>query len=102
MKQDIVSLKNSIEYQKDSIVSKEIIKTRCGTITIFAFDVGQGLSEHTSPFNALVQILDGELKIYIEKTPYTLAEGQSIKLPANKSHFLKAEKKFKMLLTMIK
>lgn len=100
--QDIITLKNYIEYQQGSVVSKEILKTNSGTATIFAFDEGQGLSEHTAPFNALVYILDGEAQIKIEETAYTLIEGQMIELPANKPHSLKALKKFKMFLIMIK
>ena len=100
--QDIITLKNYIEYQQGSVVSKEILKTENGTATIFAFDEGQGLSEHTAPFNALVYILDGEAQIKIEETTYTLIEGQMIELPADKLHSLKALKKFKMLLIMIK
>ncbi len=100
--QNIITLKNHIEYQQGSVVSKEILKTANGTVTIFSFDEGQGLSEHTAPFSALVYILDGEARIKIEETVYTLVEGQMIELPANKPHSLKALKKFKMLLTMIK
>ena len=102
MQQNIITLKDSIEYQGGSVVSKEILKTEGGTVTIFAFDAGQGLSEHTVPFNALIQIFDGEARIDIEKKSYTLTEGQLIELPANKIHSLKATKRFKMLLVMIK
>ncbi len=102
MPQNIISLKDSIEYQSGSVISKEILKTEGGTVTIFAFDAGQGLSEHTAPFSALVQVLDGEAQISIEKTPYTLTEGQLIELPANKPHSLKALERFKMLLVMMK
>lgn len=102
MKQSIISLKDYIEYQSGSVVSKEILKTAGGTVTIFAFDVRQGLSEHTAPFNVLVQIIDGEAQVNIEKTSYTLTEGQAIELPLNKPHSLKALKRFKMLLVMIK
>ncbi|MDO8524114.1 MAG: cupin domain-containing protein [bacterium] len=100
--QNIITLKNHIEYQKGSVVSKEILKTENGTVTIFAFDEGQGLSEHTAPFNVLVYILDGEAQIKIEETTHTLIDGQMIELPANKPHSLKALKKFKMLLIMMK
>ena len=74
MQQNIIALKDSIEYQSGSVVSKEIIKREGGTITIFAFDEGQGLSEHTAPFNAFALILDGEAQINIGKTPHTLIE----------------------------
>jgi quercetin dioxygenase-like cupin family protein len=102
MQQKIITLKDSVEYQDASIVSKEILKTDSGTVTIFAFDVGQGLSEHIAPFNALAQILDGEAQISIEKTSYILIEGQMIEMPAGKAHSLNALKRFKMLLMMIK
>lgn len=100
--QDIITLKNHIEYQQGSVVSREILKTENGTATIFAFDEGQGLSEHTAPFNALVYILDGEAQIKIEETTYTLIEGQMIELPSGKPHSLKALRRFKMFLIMIK
>lgn len=102
MQQNIITLKDAIEYQSGAVVSKEILKTENGTVTIFAFDEGQGLSEHTAPFNVLAQILDGEAEISIEKMPHILTEGQMIELPANKTHSLKALKKFKMLLIMMK
>lgn len=102
MQQNIITLKNAVEYQSSAVVSKEILKTENGTVTIFAFDEGQGLSEHTAPFNVLAQILDGEAEINIEKTPHIVMAGQMIELPANKSHSLKALKRFKMLLIMIK
>ena len=102
MEQKIITLKASVEYQNGSIVSKEILKTDGGIVTIFAFDIGQGLSEHVAPFNALVQILDGEAQIIIEKTSHILTEGQLIELPVNKPHSLKASKRFKMLLVMMK
>jgi quercetin dioxygenase-like cupin family protein len=102
MQQNIINLKKAVEYQDGSVVSKEILKTDGGTVTIFAFDAGQGLSEHTAPFNALVQILDGEVQVNIENIPHILAEGQMIQLPAGKPHSLKALKRFKMLLTMMK
>jgi quercetin dioxygenase-like cupin family protein len=102
MQKDIILLKDSVEYQEDSVVSREILETEGGTVTVFAFDQGQGLSEHTAPFNALVQIIDGEAKINIEKISYTLTEGQMIELPANKPHSIKALKRFKMLLVMMR
>lgn len=96
------NLKNSIDYQKDAVVSKEILKTPIGTITLFAFDLDQGLSEHSTPFEALVQIIDGEAEITISGTVHKVSEGEIIHLPANQPHALKAVKKFKMLLTMLK
>lgn len=97
-----LKLKDLISYHKGSVISREIIRRKTGTVTIFAFDKGEGLSEHTAPFDALVQILDGEAKIVISGKPFMVKKGQIIILPANKPHSLKAVNKFKMLLTMIK
>lgn len=97
-----VELKNIIEYQADAVVSKEIMKTEAGTVTLFAFDEGQGLSEHTAPFDALVNIVDGETEITIAGEAHKLFAGQMIILPAGKPHALKAVKRFKMLLVMLK
>lgn len=91
-----------IDYQKDSIVSKTIIDKKTGTVTLFAFDEGQGLSEHTAPFDALVYILEGEAEVVISNNPNYLKEGEMIIMPANQPHYLKANKKFKMILIMIR
>jgi quercetin dioxygenase-like cupin family protein len=92
----------SIEYAGGSVVSKTILKKPTGNITLFAFDKGEGLAEHSSPYEALVQLLDGSAEITIGDTPYNLHAGQSIILPANIPHSLKANGPFKMMLTMIK
>ena len=92
----------TVEYAEGSVVSKTIIKNPAGNVTLFAFDSGEGLSEHSSPYQALVQLLDGKAEIIIGGTPYNLQAGQSIILPANIPHSLKANEKFKMMLTMIK
>ena len=92
----------SIAYADGSVVSKTIIKKPIGNITLFAFDKGEGLAEHSSPHEALVQLLDGKAEITIGGTPYYLQTGQCIILPANIHHSLKANEKFKMMLTMIK
>jgi quercetin dioxygenase-like cupin family protein len=89
-------------YQKDAVVSKTIIDKKTGTVTLFAFDQGQGLSEHTAPFDAMVQVLDGEVEIRISGNPHTLKTGQMIIMPANQPHALTAVAPFKMLLTMIR
>lgn len=91
-----------INYQEGSIVSKEIIKQEKGTVTIFAFDAGQGLSEHVAPFDAMVQVIDGEAEILIDGKPNIVSSGESIIMPGNIKHALKANKPFKMILTMIK
>jgi quercetin dioxygenase-like cupin family protein len=91
-----------ISYQEGAIVSREIIKKKTGTVTVFAFDEGQGLSEHTSPFDALVQVLEGEVQITISGTASHLKEGDVIVMPANQPHALNAQKKVKLILTMIR
>jgi quercetin dioxygenase-like cupin family protein len=96
------NLRDAISYQDNAIVSREIISKNSGTVTVFAFAEGQGLSEHTAPFDALVQILDGEVEIHISGKPHFLKEGEMIIMPANKPHAVKALEKFKMLLIMIK
>ncbi|MFA5007953.1 MAG: cupin domain-containing protein [Candidatus Omnitrophota bacterium] len=93
---------NSIAYEKDAVVSSTIIKKQSGTVTLFSFDRGQGLSEHTAPFDALIYIIEGRARIYIAKKPCQVTKGEMIILPANKSHSLKAISKFKMMLVMIK
>lgn len=93
---------NEITYSDGSVVSKTIIKKPAGTVTLFAFDKGEELSEHTAPFEALVQILEGELQITIGGVPYQLKAGSCILLPASVPHAVKATEKFKMMLTMIK
>ncbi|HWI55161.1 MAG TPA: cupin domain-containing protein [Desulfobacteria bacterium] len=97
-----LNISKMVEYQSDSIISREIVRKETGTITLFAFDAGQGLSEHTAPFDAVVQILDGEAEIFISGEPVNAVSGEVVIMPANKPHSLKANKRFKMLLTMIK
>ena len=99
---EVVQLNELIEYQEGSVVSRTLLNKETGTLTLFAFDKGQGLSEHTAPFDALVYLLDGEAEIVISGNPLTLRMGEMVLMPANKPHALKAIKKFKMLLTMIK
>lgn len=95
-------LKDAIKYADGSIVSKTIVEKKTGTITLFAFDEAQNLSEHTAPFDALVLIVDGECEVVIDKKSYILRSGQMIIMPANIPHAVNAKKKFKMLLIMIK
>jgi quercetin dioxygenase-like cupin family protein len=95
-------LTDLIDYQDSSVVSRTLIEKKSGTVTLFAFDEGQGLSEHTAPYDALVQIFDGEAEITISGKLYRLKAGETIILPANQPHALKAVKRFKMLLTMIR
>lgn len=91
-----------VNYQDGSIVSREIVKKPTGTVSAFAFDQGQGLSEHTAPFDALVQILEGEAEITLAGKPHHVQGGQMILMPANLPHALKAITRFKMILTMIR
>lgn len=92
----------SVEYASGSVVSKTIVKKPTGTITLFAFDQGEGLSEHSAPFDAVVQVLDGKAEITIGGILHVIESGSGIILPANIPHALKAVERFKMMLTMIK
>jgi len=96
------SMETLIGYQKDSVVSKTLIDKQTGTVTLFAFDKGQALSEHTAPFDGLVFIVDGRAEIGISGEVKDMTKGDIITMPANKPHFLKAKEPFKMLLIMIK
>ena len=98
----ISKLVDLVDYQEASIVSRTMIDKKTGTVTLFAFDEAQGLSEHTAPFDALVYLLDGEAEITISGKSHTLKVGEVIIMPANEPHAVKALKKFKMMLTMIK
>lgn len=95
-------LSEFIDYQDSSVVSKEIIKKDAGTVTLFAFDKGQGLSEHTAPFDALVQVIEGKVEITISGEAAVLEGGEMLVMPAHEPHALKAVEKFKMMLVMIK
>lgn len=96
------NLENAIAYQKDSVVSKTIIGKKTGTVTLFAFDAGQGLSEHTAPFDALVYGVDGDAEVTVASKQLVLKKGETVILPANIPHAVKPLGQFKMLLVMIK
>ena len=96
------NLENHVEYAAGSVVSKTLIKKEAGNITLFAFDQGQGLSEHTAPFDAVVHILDGKAEITIGGQAQIVGAGEMLIMPANISHALQAREKFKMLLVMIR
>lgn len=98
----VFTFDDSVEYQKNSVVSKTLIKKSTGTVTLFAFDAGQGLSEHTAAFDALIQIIDGVAEISIKDKTYRVSKGESIILPANIPHAVNAPQAFKMALIMIK
>lgn len=97
-----LSVADLANYQDGSVVSRTLINRKTGTITLFAFDSGQALSEHTAPYDALAHILEGDAEITISGKPFALGAGQLILMPANQPHALKALSKFKMLLTMIR
>jgi quercetin dioxygenase-like cupin family protein len=98
----VLQLANMVSYQEGSIVSRQITKSEAGNVTLFAFDAGQELSEHTAPYEALVHILEGSAEIRISGRPYDLTAGEAIVMPAGEPHALKASKPFKMLLTMVR
>ena len=97
-----IKINEIVDYQSDAVVSKTLIKKEKGTTTVFAFDKGQGLSEHTAPFDALVQIIDGKADIILDGDSNITKTGEMIIMPANVPHDVRAVKRFKMLLIMIK
>lgn len=98
----VIKLADIVSYQDGAVVSREIVSKNAGTVTVFAFDAGQGLSEHTAPFDALVYLIDGEALVNIAGKPLHLGIGELVVMPANRPHALKAVTKFKMMLTMIR
>lgn len=102
LKGKALEISGLLDYQRGAVVSREIIRKGAGTVTLFAFDKGQGLSEHTAPFDALVYIIEGEAEIIISGKPRRVKKGEMIVMPEDKPHALKAIKRFKMLLVMIK
>ena len=101
-KSQVLHMTDLASYQEGSVVSRQITKEDAGNITLFAFDEGQELSEHTAPFDALVHVLEGEVEVRISGVAYALKSGDAIIMPADEPHALKGVTKFKMLLTMIR
>jgi len=99
---EVKQLIDLLQYQDDSIVSRVLLKNKGGTVTLFAFDEGEGLSEHTAPFDALVVLTDGQATVEVAGDSFTLNQGETIILPANRPHAVKATSRFKMLLIMIR
>ena len=99
---EVVNLNNLVVYQEGSVVSRTLVDKKAGTITLFAFAKGQGLSEHTAPFDAFVYIIDGEAEIIIDGNVNKVGTGEMLIMPANKTHALKAIQPFKMMLVMIR
>ncbi len=98
----IIEFTKVVDYSTDGIVSKRVLEKSTGNVSLFAFDKGQRLSEHSAPFDAMVQVLEGKGEVIINKEPFTLEAGQTIIMPANIPHSVHAIERFKMLLTMIK
>jgi quercetin dioxygenase-like cupin family protein len=101
-KSEVLRIATMVEYQEGSVVSRQITKEEGGNVTLFSFDEGQGLSEHTAPFDALVHVLDGQAEVSISGRSFNLTAGDIIIMPANDPHAIKAITRFKMLLTMVK
>lgn len=101
-KSEVLKIADLAAYQDGAVVSRQVTKEEAGNVTLFAFDQGQELSEHTAPYDALVHLLDGEAEVKISGKPFLLKTGDAIIMPANQPHALKAVRRFKMLLTMIR
>jgi quercetin dioxygenase-like cupin family protein len=101
-KSSILNFQEMVEYSDNGIVSKRILEKKTGNVSLFSFDKGQSLSEHTAPFDALIQVIEGTAEILIDVKPFELTMGNAIIMPANIPHAVKATEKLKMLLTMIK
>jgi quercetin dioxygenase-like cupin family protein len=97
-----MALATMVDYQAGSVVSRTLIDKPAGTVTLFAFDKGQGLSEHTAPFDAMVCVLDGEAEVSISRKPMKVKTGEMVIMPANEPHALRAVARFKMMLVMVK
>ncbi len=102
MQGNVQDVADMVAYQDDAVVSRTVLDRKTGTVTLFAFDKGQGLSEHTAPFDALVQVLDGEARVTISGHEHRVVAGQMIVMPANETHSLHAVSAFKMMLVMIR
>jgi quercetin dioxygenase-like cupin family protein len=102
LKAQAINLVSLIDYQEGAVVSRTLIDKKVGTLTLFAFAQGQGLSEHTAPFDAFIYILDGEAEVVISGQPYRVGTGEMLIMPANEPHSLKALERFKMMLVMIR
>ncbi len=98
----ILPLNDLVAYQEGSVVSRTLMDKKMGTLTLFAFGAGQGLSEHTAPYDATIQVIDGEAEVIIEGTSYAVRAGEMIIMPADRPHAVRANERFKMLLIMIR
>ncbi len=102
IKEKVLVINDLIAYQTGTVASRMIVFKKSGTITCFSFDEGEGLSEHTAPYDAILEVTDGEAEVQIAGVPFTVHTGELIILPANKPHAVYAKKRFKMMLTMIR
>lgn len=100
--EEVVALADLVQYQPGAVVSRTLVKKPAGSVTAFAFDAGEGLSEHTAPYDALVLMIEGESEITISGKPHRVVAGQLLRLPAGQPHGLKAVTRFKMLLVMVR
>ena len=99
---EVIRTADLVNYQEGAVVSRTLVSRPAGTVTLFAFDEGQGLSEHTAPFDALAHLLEGEAEIVVSGKPLPTKGGEAVLMPANQPHSLRAVTRFKMLLTMIR
>ena len=91
-----------VDYTEGGVVSKELVHSNAGSVTLFSFDAGQGLSQHTAPFDAFIQVVDGEMVLNVEGTDHRIKAGESFIIPSGALHSVKAEQRFKMIITMIR
>jgi quercetin dioxygenase-like cupin family protein len=98
----VLVVNDLVRYQEGTVASRMIVFRKTGTITLFAFDAGEGLSEHSAPYDAILQVTDGEARVSIAGAPFTVRSGEMIILPADKPHAVEAKQRFKMTLTMIR
>ena len=98
----VFTVSNLVEYTEGGVVSKELIHNDVGSITLFSFDEGQGLSEHIAPYDAFIQVIEGEMELTVEGVPSVIKSGESFIIPSGARHAVHADKQFKMLLTMIR
>lgn len=91
-----------VDYTEGGVVSKELVHSNAGSVTLFSFDAGQGLSQHTAPFDAFIQVVDGEMVLNVEGTDHRIKAGESFIIPSGVLHSVKAEQRFKMIITMIR
>ena len=102
LKGKVLAINDLIAYQTGTVASRMIVFKKAGTLTVFSFDEGEGLPEHTAPYDAILEVTDGKADVLIDGTPYTVHAGELIILPANKPHAVFAKEQFKMILTMIR